>query len=124
MVPTLAGSSSLQPFPREAVAPAGPRQIAPQAARGPVPVTTWRYHAIAGYALIVLTFGVVGGWSMVARLDRAIVSPGVINVESSRKVVQHFEGGMVRQVLVKEGQSVQQGDILLRLESLQSRASV
>jgi HlyD family secretion protein len=79
---------------------------------------------MAGYTLIFLTFGVIGAWSTVARLDRAVVSPGVINVESSRKVVQHFEGGMVRQVLVREGQSVRQGDILLRLESLQSRASV
>ncbi|WP_407658402.1 HlyD family type I secretion periplasmic adaptor subunit [Methylobacterium planeticum] len=90
----------------------------------PLPVTTWRFHAIAGYALILLTFGVIGGWSMVARLDRAVVSPGIINVESSRKVVQHFEGGMVREVLVREGQSVREGDILLRLESLQSRATV
>jgi len=73
-----------------------------------VGLTSWRRYAIAGYALIFVTFGVMGSWAAVVRLDRAVISPGVIIAESSRKVVQHFEGGMVLEVLVKEGQSVQE----------------
>jgi HlyD family secretion protein len=88
-----------------------------------VGLTSWRRYAIAGYALIFATFGVMGSWAAVVRLDRAVISPGVIIAESSRKVVQHFEGGMVREVLVKDGQSVQEGNILLRIDPLQSRAS-
>ena len=100
-------------------APGGPGAIAP-----PPPLTTWKHHAIAGYVLIFSTFGVMGAWAAVARLDRAVVSPGTIAVENSRKLVQHFEGGMVREVLVKEGQSVKEGDLLLRLDPVQANASV
>ena len=94
--------------------------------KNPVPprLTTWKHHAIAGYALIFSTFGVMGAWAAVARLDRAVVSPGTIAVENSRKLVQHFEGGIVREVLVKEGQSVKEGDLLVRLDPVQATASV
>ncbi|MCJ2078134.1 HlyD family type I secretion periplasmic adaptor subunit [Methylobacterium sp. E-016] len=90
----------------------------------PPRLTTWKHHAVAGYALIFSTFGVMGAWAAVARLDRAVVSPGTIAVENSRKVVQHFEGGMVREVLVKEGQTVHEGDLVLRLDPIQANASV
>ncbi|WP_375408272.1 HlyD family type I secretion periplasmic adaptor subunit [uncultured Methylobacterium sp.] len=90
----------------------------------PPRLTTWKHHATAGYALIFFTFGVMGAWAAVARLDRAVVSPGTIAVENSRKLVQHFEGGMVREVLVKEGQTVQEGDLVVRLDPIQATASV
>ncbi|WP_236960930.1 HlyD family type I secretion periplasmic adaptor subunit [Methylobacterium durans] len=86
-------------------------------------LTSWRRYAIAGYALIFATFGILGIWAAVTRLDRAVISPGVITAEGSRKVVQHFEGGMVQEVLVRDGQSVREGDVLLRIDPLQSRAS-
>jgi HlyD family type I secretion membrane fusion protein len=89
----------------------------------PAGMTDWRWYAAAGYALIVLTFGVVGTWAALARLDRAVISPGVIVAESSRKSVQHLEGGIVQEVLVKDGQTVRAGDVLLRIDQLQSRAS-
>lgn len=83
----------------------------------------WRRYAIAGYALIAAFFGLVGLWAAFIRLDRAVVSPGVVVTESSRKVVQHFEGGMVQAILVKDGQLVRSGDVLLRIDPLQSQAS-
>ncbi|GJD95455.1 HlyD family type I secretion periplasmic adaptor subunit [Methylobacterium iners] len=92
-------------------------------ARGAAAPTSWRPYAVAGYALILATFGVMGVWAATVRLDRAVISPGVITAEGSRKVVQHFEGGMVREVLVRDGQSVQEGDVLLRIDPLQSRAA-
>jgi HlyD family secretion protein len=83
----------------------------------------WRWYAAAGYLLILATFGIAGGWAAFARLDRAVISPGVIVAEGSRKTVQHLEGGIVQEVLVKEGQSVRAGEVLLRVDPLQSRAS-
>ncbi|MDQ0519455.1 HlyD family type I secretion periplasmic adaptor subunit [Methylobacterium gregans] len=83
----------------------------------------WRRYAVAGYALIAATFGVGGLWAALARLDRAVIGPGVVVVEGNRKVVQHLEGGIVQEVLVRDGQSVRTGDVLLRVDPLQSRAS-
>jgi HlyD family type I secretion membrane fusion protein len=85
--------------------------------------TNWRVYAVAGYAVIVATFGVVGSWAATARLDRAVISPGIIVAEGSRKVVQHLEGGIVQEVLVRDGQTVHAGDVLLRIDPVQSRAS-
>lgn len=90
---------------------------------GAVPPIAWRRYAVAGYALIALAFGVAGAWAATMRLDRAVISTGVVVTESSRKVVQHFEGGMVQAVLVKDGQAVRAGDVLLRIDPLQSQAS-
>jgi HlyD family secretion protein len=100
--------------------PAAPA-AAPLPESAPVP---WRRHALAGWALIFSTFGAMGAWAAVARLDRAVISPGTVTVENSRKLVQHFEGGIVREVLVKEGQAVAQGQLLARLDPVQSRANV
>lgn len=86
-------------------------------------MTAWRRYAIAGYALIAAFFGIAGAWAAFVRLDRAVVSQGVIVAESSRKIVQHYEGGMVQAILVKDGQAVRAGDVLLRVDPVQSQAS-
>ena len=87
------------------------------------PETSWRGVAIAGYILILLTFGVVGVWTVVAKIDRAVAAPGVVAIETNRKTVQHFEGGIVREILVKEGEAVDQGAILFRLENVEAKAN-
>lgn len=95
------------------------------AARNTVPFVLAQHRsAVAGYALIILTFGVMGGWAAVAPLDRGVVAQGVIMVEDNRKVVQHFEGGMVSEILVREGQSVAEGEQLVRLSPLQAGSSL
>ena len=88
-----------------------------------VTVASWKKPALVGYAVIVLTFGVMGSWSAMARLDRAVVAPGTVTIESSRKTIQHLEGGLVNDIRVKEGQEVKEGDILLRLSPLQAKAN-
>jgi HlyD family secretion protein len=92
--------------------------------RKPDPVREQRNAAIAGYALILVTFGGVGGWAAVAPLDRAVVAQGVVMVEDSRKVVQHLEGGMVREILVREGQAVNEGELLVRLSPVQAGSTL
>lgn len=76
--------------------------------------------AIMGYAIVILTFGVLGSWAAVARLDSAVFAPGTISLESNRKVVQHLEGGIVQEILVNEADTVEKGDVLLRLNGVEA----
>src|SRR5215470_6473817 len=73
--------------------------------------------------VIVFTFAVLGGWSAVARLDSAVVADGAVAVESNRKTIQHLEGGIVREILVRDGDSVQKGNTLLRLDPTRNAAA-
>lgn len=82
-----------------------------------------RRVAFIGYAVIGLTFGVLGIWAAFAPLDSAVIAPGVVSVETSRKTVQHLEGGIVRTIHVREGQRVQAGQLLYELDPTQARAS-
>jgi len=83
----------------------------------------WRQPARFGYLIILMTFGVLGGWAAVAPLDRAVVASGTVTNEGSRKAVQHLEGGIINEVLVKEGQTVEEGEVLFRLQPTQARAN-
>lgn len=78
------------------------------------------------FGLVVL-LGLVGGmvgWSITAKLDGAVIVPGTFTVESSRKTVQHLEGGIVREILIGEGDLVRRGQVLLRLDSTIDRANL
>jgi HlyD family secretion protein len=83
----------------------------------------WRPIAIAGYTVIALTFGVAGVWAAVAKLDKAVIATGVVETETNRKTVQHLEGGIVREILAKEGNHVAEGQVLFRLEQVQAESN-
>ncbi|MBL9059891.1 MAG: HlyD family type I secretion periplasmic adaptor subunit, partial [Mangrovicoccus sp.] len=76
-------------------------------ARGPV---------IIGILALVLLVGGFGGWAVFAQLSGAIVAQGRIEVDQNRQVVQHIDGGTVEAILVDEGDVVQAGDLLIRLD--------
>ncbi|KPF71327.1 hemolysin D [Bosea sp. AAP35] len=76
-----------------------------------------------GFGAIILVFGGFGVWSALAPLDSAAVAPGRVAVEGERKPVQHLEGGIVREILVKDAQQVSEGDVLFRLDSTAPRAN-
>ncbi len=80
--------------------------------------------ALAGYILIFLTFGVLGSWAAVAKLDSAVVAPATISLEGNRRVVQHLEGGIVEDIQVAEAQTVEAGDVLIRLSSIEGRSNL
>lgn len=82
----------------------------------PLPPADWQRVARVGRAIVILGFGVFVGWASLARLDGAAVSSGVVAVESYRKTVQHLEGGIVREILVRDGDVVAEGQVLLRLD--------
>src|SRR6266481_999870 len=93
--------------------------------RSPIPsARAQRRTAVAGYTVIILTFGVMGGWAAVTPLNRGVVAQGVVMIEDNRKVVQHLEGGIVNEILVKEGQAVTEGQVLLRLSPVQAGSNL
>ena len=81
---------------------------------------------IARSGMLVLAAGVLalGGWGLFAPLSGAIIAPGFVKVDMNRKVVQHQEGGMVKQVLVRDGERVQRGQKLLVLEDVRVDAAL
>jgi HlyD family type I secretion membrane fusion protein len=84
-------------------------------AAGRRPSTSLKGSVIAGVAVIIAAFGGFGTWAALAPLDSAVVARGELSVESNRKTVQHREGGIVREILVKNGDSVTAGQVLIRL---------
>jgi HlyD family secretion protein/epimerase transport system membrane fusion protein len=94
----------------------------------PLPVkpapSNYRTPALVGMALIIVVFGGLGAWSALASLDSAAVAPGTVTVESKRKSVQHMEGGIVRQILVNDGDNVRRGDVLVRMDDTRIKAQL
>ena len=78
---------------------------------------------LAGYVMVAVLFVGFGGWASVAPLASAAVAPGRIKTEGNRRTVQHLEGGIVRAILVREGERVAAGQTLLRLDPTQSNAA-
>lgn len=76
-----------------------------------------------GLALLALTFGGSLLWSTLVPLASAVVAQGAVKVESNRKKVQHPEGGVVRQILVRDGDTVQAGQVLVRLDETRAGAA-
>ena len=83
-----------------------------------------RFFIILGYILILVVFGGVGAWASIAKLDSAVVASGVIAIKSNRKVIQHLEGGIIDKILVKEGQSIRSGDVLVKLKDVQAHSNL
>ena len=77
-----------------------------------------------GYLILLLTFGLFGGWATFAPMDSAALAPGVVTIKSYRKTVQHLEGGIVRELRVHDGDQVKAGDVLLVLDNTQARSEM
>jgi HlyD family type I secretion membrane fusion protein len=78
--------------------------------------------ALAGWLIIVIFFGGIGTWAVTAPLNGAVVGNAVVKVEGNRKSVQHLDGGIVKELHIKEGDKVNVGDILIVLDETQARA--
>lgn len=87
----------------------------------PLRDSAWR-PALAGWLIIALFFGGLGGWASLAPLSGAVVANGVVKVDGNRKSVQHLDGGIVKELRVREGDHVEAGDILIVLDDSQTRA--
>ena len=78
----------------------------------------------AGLAVIFVFFGLFGAWAALAPLQSAAIAPGLVSVDTNRKTIQHLEGGIVGDILVREGDTVAAGQILIRLDEIQARSTL
>jgi HlyD family secretion protein len=90
----------------------------------PTPLGRARGLAAAGIACVAVFVIGFGVWSAYAPLESAAVASGAVEAESSRKTVQHLEGGIIGQILVKEGDEVVEGQPLLRLDDTKARTTL
>ena len=66
----------------------------------------------------------IGGWAAATNIAGAVVATGHFVVDSHLKKVQHPTGGVVGEILVRDGQRVTAGDVVMRLDATQTRASL
>lgn len=77
-----------------------------------------------GIVALVVLVGGLGLWSVTTTLAGAVVAQGVVQVENNRQVVQHPEGGVVGEILVKDSDTVAQGEVLIRLDGRRLRSEL
>ena len=77
-----------------------------------------------GIFCVALLAGGLGGWAATAKLKGAVISSGHLRVESQRQVVQHLDGGIVGEILVREGDLVAAGEVLIRLDGATLRSEL
>lgn len=73
--------------------------------------------------IVVLGFGSVVAWAGLAKVNSAALASGVLAPYSGRQTVQHLEGGIIKEILVRNGSVVAAGDVLLRLDDTRTRAT-
>ncbi|GGL56891.1 HlyD family type I secretion periplasmic adaptor subunit [Wenxinia marina] len=72
---------------------------------------------IVGFLGVLLLVGGLGGWSVYARIAGAVIASGQIVVDQNRQTVQNLDGGIVDEVLVREGTEVEAGEVMIRLRA-------
>ncbi|MCZ4260101.1 HlyD family type I secretion periplasmic adaptor subunit [Limimaricola sp. G21655-S1] len=82
-----------------------------------------RRHTIVGLVILVLSFGGFGAWAFRAPLAAAVIAQGSFVATGQNKIVQHFEGGIIKEILVSEGDRVEAGQLLLKLDGTQAAAT-
>lgn len=106
---------------KEAVVPMPGTRLLP-------PITPLRHELRStkwmGLAIVFVFFVLGGGWAATAPLSGAVISAGSISPEGSRRIVQHLEGGIIRAIEVKDGDTVAAGETLLVLEDVGAKAEV
>jgi len=81
-------------------------------------------EALASIAIVGVFLAGLLGWAAVAPRDSAAIAQGVVSIDGYRKTVQHLEGGIVGEILVREGARVSAGQVLIRLDDTTPRASL
>ncbi|MEH2626385.1 HlyD family type I secretion membrane fusion protein [Bradyrhizobium sp. AZCC 1719] len=79
----------------------------PQSAKWPI---------FTGLAMLVVWLGCFGVWAGVAPLNSAVVAPGTFVATGQNKLIQHFEGGIIREIAAKDGDVVEANQVLVRMD--------
>ena len=75
-----------------------------------------RHHMLIAGVTIFVLIGGLGLWTSMAKVSGAVVATGMVVVETNTKQVQHQEGGIVKDIKVKDGDLVEAGDLLIMLD--------
>ena len=88
------------------------------------PATELTRLSRAGFGVLALGVLVMTAWVVLAPLSGAIIAPAFVKVDMNRKVVQHQEGGIVKQILVRDGERVQMGQTLVVIDDVKLDATL
>jgi HlyD family secretion protein len=83
-----------------------------------------RFYQILGLAGLLVVFGSIGAWAAMSSIRSAVVASGTVVVEGHSKRVQHRDGGIVAEIRVEDGDHVEAGDLLIRLDETETRAQL
>ncbi|MEO1065907.1 MAG: HlyD family type I secretion periplasmic adaptor subunit [Pseudomonadota bacterium] len=90
----------------------------------PNPVSrSLRRYQLLGVALVFLLVGGIGGWAAYAQINGAVVTPATVVVEGNSKLVQHRDGGIVANIMIKNGDKVSSGDVVIALDDSEIAAN-
>ena len=84
----------------------------------------WQKQLRALLVPVIVAGTLFVAWSAAAPLAGAVVAQARVKVEFNRKTVQHQEGGIVREILVRDGQQVQAGQPLLVISDVRNEADL
>jgi HlyD family secretion protein len=95
-----------------------------EAAMAPRLVRAYEHELRMGLRLLIGGVGLVGLWATIVPISGAVVLPGTLVAESSVKKVQHPTGGVVAQIIAKDGMHVDAGDLVVHLDETVARANL
>jgi HlyD family type I secretion membrane fusion protein len=88
------------------------------------PLINARTPVLVGVIIILVAFVGIGGWAAIAPIDSAAIASGTVAIESGRQTIQHLEGGIIKQILVQDGDHVKAGDVLVRMDDTRTQAEL
>lgn len=97
--------------------------VQPREGVAPEVKTDARSHTRLGWWIVIAGVGGFLLWASLAPLDKGVPLSGTVTVATNKKAVQHLTGGTVEAILVKEGDVVKAGDVLVRMNAVQAKAN-
>jgi len=76
-----------------------------------------------GIACLIILFVFIGGWAALAPLDSAAIASGTVVLGENKKLIQHLEGGIIKELFVSDGDTVKEGDLLVKLDETKAKAN-
>lgn len=77
-----------------------------------------------GFVAIAVSLTALSAWAFVAPIKSAVIAPGVVSVDSYRKKIQHLEGGIIKEITVRDGDHVERGQVVVKLSDVAASATV